>query len=37
LPAAPEDRFLLPMQDLGLEIPIPGECLLHPLDDISVQ
>jgi hypothetical protein len=37
LPGAPEDRFLLPAQDLGLEIPIPGECSLHPPDDISVQ
>ena len=37
LPGPPEDRFLLALQDLGLEIPIPGECLLHSTDDISVQ
>ena len=37
LPGPPEDRLLLPVQDLGLEIPIPGECLLHSTDDISVQ
>jgi hypothetical protein len=37
LPAPPEDRVLLTVQDLRLEIPIPGECSFHATDDISVQ
>jgi hypothetical protein len=37
LPGPPEDRLLLAAQDLGVEIPIPGECAFHCEDDISVQ